>query len=106
MEREQFIWENLNSPCSPNTLHKPGVEDFFDELPRMAHLIWMIDRVWKNLIAYEITYVYHYSYLEKAIGQHEGFHLHLPLFHDVNHLGLHTWEEPLEGRFIVDYVDM
>ena len=38
----QLGWKNLISPCSPNTLHKLGVEDFSDELPRMAHFIWMI----------------------------------------------------------------
>ena len=54
----------------------------------------------------EIPYVYHHSYLEDAIGQQEGFHLHLPLSHDVHHLVFHTWEGPLEGKFIVDYVEL
>ena len=86
-------WDDSISPCSPNTLHKLGVEGFFDELPRMAHFIWMIAWVWDSLIGDEIPYVYHHSYLEEAIGQQEGFHLHLPLSHDVGHLVLHTWEE-------------
>ena len=87
-------WENLISPCSPNTLHKSGVEDFFDELPRMVHFIWMIAWVWESLIGNEVPHVFHHSYLEDAIGQQECFHLHLPPFHNVNHLVWHTWEEP------------
>ena len=65
----------------------------------------MIAWVWESLIGNEVPHVFHHSYLEEAIAQKEGFHLHLPLFHDVSHLGLHTWEEPLTGRFIVDYFE-
>ena len=35
-------WEDPIYPCSPNRLYEPRVEDLFDELPRMAHFIWMI----------------------------------------------------------------
>ena len=42
---KQLGWKNLLSPYNPNTLHEPGVEDSFDELPRMAHFIWMISWV-------------------------------------------------------------
>ena len=59
----------LISPCSPITLHKPGVDDCFDELPRMAHFIWMIAWVMESLIGNEIPHVGHHSYLEGAIGQ-------------------------------------
>ena len=99
------MWKNLISPCSPNTLHKPRVDEFFDELTRMAHLIWMISWVGETLIGDEIPYVYHHPYLEESIVQQEGFHLHLPPFHDVSHLVLHTWKEPLEDRFIADYLE-
>ena len=98
-------WEDPISPCSPNTLYKSGVEDLF-ELPRLDHFIWMIAWAWKSLIGNNIPHVYDHSYLEEAIGQQEGFHLHLQLSHDVHHLVLHTWEEPLEGRFITDYVEV
>ena len=87
-------------------MHEQGVEDFFDELPRMAHFIWMIAWIWESLIGNEIPYSCHHSYLEEAMGQQEGFHLHPPLSHDVHHLVLHTWEESLEGRFIVDYDEL
>ena len=41
--REKLIGcENLNSPFSPNTLHRSGVEYSYDELPKMSHFIWMI----------------------------------------------------------------
>ena len=54
--REKLLgWENINSPFNPNTLHKTGVANLFDELPRMAHFIWM--RAWS-----EISPVYHHSY--------------------------------------------
>ena len=43
---KQLGWKNLISPYSPNTLHELGVEDSFDELPRMVHFIWMIAWVW------------------------------------------------------------
>ena len=99
-------WEDPISPCSPNTFYAPGVEDLFDELPRMAHFIWMIAWVWETLIGDEIPYFYHHSYLEEAMGQQEGFHSHLPLSHDVHHVVLHTWEKPLEDRFIADYVEL
>ena len=72
----------------------------------MAHFIWMIAWVGENLIGDEIPYVYHHSYIEEAIGEQEGFNLHLPLSHDVHHLILHAWEEPLECIFISDYVEM
>ena len=36
---KQHGWKNLISPYSPNTFHELGVEDFFDELPRMTHFI-------------------------------------------------------------------
>ena len=39
------------------------------------------------------------------MGQQEGFHLHLPPFHDVSHLVMHLWEETLEGRFVADYLE-
>ena len=74
---KQHGWKNIISPYNPNTLHEPGVEDFFDELPRMAHFIWMITYIWEYLIGNEIPYACHHSYLEEAIGQQEGFHLHL-----------------------------
>ena len=99
------LWNNLISPYSPNTLHELGVEDYFDELPRMAHFLWMIAWVWEFLTWNEIPYAFHKSYLEEATGQQEGFHLHLPPFHDVSHLVLHTWEETLEGKFIADYFE-
>ena len=102
---KQLGWENLISPYIPNTLHEPGVEDFFDELPRMAHFIWMIAWVSGSLIGNEISHVYHKSYLEEAMGQQECFHLHLPPFHDVSHLVMHLWEETLEGRFVADYLE-
>ena len=56
-------WKNLISPCSPNTLHTLGVEDSLDELPRMAHFIWMIAWVWESLIGHEIPYSFHKFYL-------------------------------------------
>ena len=65
---KQLGWENLISPCSPNALHKLGVDDFFDEIPRMAHLIWMIACIWKFLIGNEIPYFCHHSYLGEVIG--------------------------------------
>ena len=105
MERETTWVEKSNLSMQPNTLHKPGVENFFDELPRIAHFIWMIACVWESLIQNEIPYVFHHSYLEEAIGQQDFFHLHLPLSHDVSHLVLHTWEEPLGGKFIADYFE-
>ena len=55
-------WEDPVSPCSPNTLYEPGVEDLF-ELTRLAHLIWMIAWVWKSLIGNNIPHFYHHSYL-------------------------------------------
>ena len=58
---------NIISPYNSNTLHEPGVEDFFDELPRMANFIWMIAWVWDSLIGNEIPHVDHHSYLEEAI---------------------------------------
>ena len=103
--KRQLGWKNLTSPCNPKTLHKPGVVDLFDELPRMAHFIWMIAWVWEHLNGNEIPYVYHQSYLEEAIGQQEGFHLHLPPFHDVRNFVLLTWDEPLEGKFIAYYLE-
>ena len=51
------------------------------------------------------SHAYHQSYLEEAISQQEGFHLHLLSFHDVYRFGLHTWEEALEGRIVVDYLE-
>ena len=57
-------WEDPISPCSPNTLYEPGVEDLFDdELPRLAHFIWMIAWVWESLIGNNIPHVFHHSYL-------------------------------------------
>ena len=85
--------------------HEPGVEDSFDELPRMTHFIWMIAGVWESLIGNEVPYFFRNSYLEDAIGKQEGFHSHLPLSHDVSHLVFHTWEEPLDNRFIADYFE-
>ena len=41
----------------------------------------------------------------KSVRQQEGFHLHLPPFHDVSHLVMHLWEETLERRFVVDYLE-
>ena len=102
---KQLGWKILISPYSPNTLHEPGVEDSFDELPRMAHFIWMIAWVWEFLIGNEIPYACHNSYPKEAIRQQGGFHLHLPPFHDVIHLVFHTPEAPLEGRFIADYFE-
>ena len=61
---KQLGWKNIISPCSPNTLHEPGVEDSFDELHRMDHFIWMITWVWEFLIGNEIPYACHNSYLE------------------------------------------
>ena len=71
----------------------------------MAQFIWMIAWVRRSLIGNEIFHVYHHSYLEEAMGQQEGFHLHLPPFHDVSHLVMHLWEETLEGRFVADYLE-
>ena len=68
----------------------------------MPHFIWMIAWVWEFLIGNEIPYDFHHSYLDKAIGKQEGFHLHLPPFHDVSHVDLHAWEGTLEDRFIAD----
>ena len=99
---KQLEWKNIISPSSPNTLHTPGVEDSFDELPRMAHFVGMIAWVWESLIGHEIPYSCHNFYLEEAIGQQEGFHLHLPPFHDVSPLVLHAWEGVLEDRFIAN----
>ena len=68
--REKLLgWENINSPFSPNTLHKSRVADFFDELSKMAHFIWMIAWVRGSLIGNEISHVYYHSYLEEAMGQ-------------------------------------
>ena len=86
-------------------MHRPGVEDSFDEIPRMAHFIWMIAWVWESIIRMEIPNFHNLTYLEEAIGHQEGFHLHLPFSHDVSHLVLHTWEEPLGGRFIENYFE-
>ena len=66
---KQLGWKILISPCSPNTLHKLGVEDFFDELPRMSHFICMIAWVCEFLIWNEVPHVFHHSYLEEAIRQ-------------------------------------
>ena len=62
-------WKNINSPFSPNTLHRSGVEDFLDELHRMAHFIWMIAWVKESLIGNNTSHVSHPSYLEQAIEQ-------------------------------------
>ena len=96
-------WEDPISPCSPNTLYKSGVEDIF-ELPRLGNFIWMIAWVWKSLNGNNSPHDYHHSYLEEAIGQQGGFHLHLPPFHDVIHLVLHAWEGLLEDGFIATVV--
>ena len=72
----------------------------------MAHFVWMIAWVWETLSGDDFPYVYHHSYREEVIGKQEGFHLHLPPFHDVSHLVFHTWEETLEGRLIADYVEI
>ena len=102
MERETTLMEKYNLSMQPNTLHTPGVEDYFDELPRMAHFIWMIAWIWESLIGHEIPYACHNSYLEEAI-EHQGcFHLHLPPFHGVSHLVLHAWEGAWEDIFIAD----
>ena len=71
----------------------------------MDHFSWMIEWVWESLIGNDIPYVFHHSFLEDSIGKQEGFHLNLPLSHDVSHVGFHTWEAPLEGRFITDYFE-
>ena len=47
----------------------------------------------------------HNFYLEEAIGQQEGFHLHLPPFHDVSPLVLDAWEGVLEDRFIAYFFE-
>ena len=78
-------------------------EELFYELPcwKVIHFIWMIAWRWESLIGNEIPYVFHYFYLEEAIGQQEGFHIDLPFSHDDSHLvyppkaNLHIWEEPL-----------
>ena len=110
MERETTWMEKSNLSLQPNTLHKPGVKDFLDELPRMAHFIWMIAWVWEYLIGNEIPYVFHHSYLEEAIGKQECFHIYLPFSHDESHLvyppkaNLDTWQEPLGGKIVVEYL--
>ena len=51
-ERNNMGGKKLISPYIPKTLHELGVEDFFDELPRMAHFIWMISWVWNILLGW------------------------------------------------------
>ena len=69
----------------------------------------MIAWRWESFIDDEIPHGFHHFYLEEAIDQQEGFHIDLPLFHDESHLvylpkaNLHTWEEPLGGRIVVEY---
>ena len=101
-----FGWKNPISPRNPKTLYKTGVYDSFDELPRMAHFIWMIAWVRESLIGNEIPHFFHHSYFEEAMGQQAGFHSHLPPLIYVIYLFLHTWEETLEGSFIADYFDV
>ena len=97
-------WEDPISTCSPNTLHKLGVEDLF-ELTRLAHFIWMIAWVWESLIGNNIPHVDHHSYLKEAIRLQGGFQLHLPPFYDVSHMVFHAWEETLEEIFVADHVE-
>ena len=84
-----------NSPFSPNTLHIPGVEIS----------IWMIAWMRGSSLGTKFSHACHHSYLEEAIAQREGFHLHLLSFHDVHHSGFHTWEEALADRFVVGYFE-
>ena len=66
--REKLLgWKNLNSPFSPNMLHRSGVENYFVELLRMAHFIWMIAWVKESLIGNNTSHAFHHSYLEEAI---------------------------------------
>ena len=85
------------SPCSPNTLYEPRVEDVF-ELTRLDHFIWMIAWVWKSLIGNNAPHAHHHSYLEEAIEQQGYHHLYHPFSHDV-HLP-YTWRKSWEDRFI------
>ena len=61
--------------------------------------------MWESLIGNNISHVNHHSYLKEAIGQQEGFHLHLPPFYDVSHMVLHAQEETLEDIFVADHVE-
>ena len=87
--------KNPNSPYSSNTLHIPGVETF----------IWMIAWIRGSSLGIYFFHTCHHSYLEEAIAQQGGFHLHLLSFHDVHHSGFHTWEEALEDRFVAGYLE-
>ena len=97
-----FGWKNPISPCNPNTLYRTRVDDSFDELPRMAHFIWMIAWVREALI----HHVGHHSYFMEAMRQQVGFHSHIPPLNDVGHLVLYTWEETLDDSLFVDYLDV
>ena len=89
-------WEDPISPCGPNTLSEPGVEDLF-ELNTLAHFIWMIAWVWKWLIGNNIPHVHHHSYLEEAIEKQRNHHLYLPFSHDV-HFAIFHLEGIIGGK--------
>ena len=104
--REKLLGsKNLNSPFIPNMLHRSGVEDCFDELPRMAHFIWMIAWVKESLIGNKTSHDFHPSYLEEAIEQQGDFHLHLLLSHDV-YFGFTHLEGYMEERFIAHFDEL
>ena len=86
-------------------LHRSGVEDYFVELPRLAHFIWMISWVNESLIGNNISHVFHHSYLEEAIEKQGDFHLHLLLSHDV-HFSFTHLERYMEDKFITYYDEL
>ena len=93
--QKHFGKQNPNSPIIPNTLHEQRVEI----------CIWMIAWMRGSSLGTNFSHACHHSYLEEAMAQQEGFRLHLLYFHDVHHSGLHTWEEALEDKFVVGYLE-
>ena len=80
---------------SANTLLIPGVETF----------IWMIAWMRGSSLGIHFSHACDNSYLEEAIAQQEGFHLHLLFFPDEHHSGLHIWEEAWVEKFIGAYIE-
>jgi len=96
---KQFEWENINSPLSPNTLHRSRVEFLFDELPRMAHFIWMIAWVRESLIGNKTSHVFITPTLRRPLSNKE---ITTCTFHFLMMYTLlsYTWRESLEERSI------
>ena len=82
------------------------MEEFFYELPRVIHFVWMIAWGLELLIWVKLPNIFHLSCLKKAISQYLFLPMDLPFLHDEIHLvlspkaNLHTWEEQLGDKLI------